>query len=96
MNKPITIARQELIDALIQVINNSPVPAFVAADVLKELLPAVQANIKKELEADVAEYRYALQTEAEAQALAETEKEVVEDKESSDNDKKGGKKGGKK
>ena len=92
MNKPITVARQELIDTLIHVINNSPVPAFVAADVLKEILPAVQANIKKELEADVAEYRNALQTEAEAQARAEAEKEVVDDKESSDNDKKGGKK----
>lgn len=90
MNKPITIARQELIDALIQVINNSPVPAFVVADVLKELLPAVQANIKNELEADVAEYRNALQAEAEAQA--EAEKEVVDDKDSGDNGKKGGKK----
>lgn len=67
MTKPITIARQELIDALIQVINNSPVPAFVAAEVLKELFPAVQANIKNELEADIAEYRDALQEEAEKQ-----------------------------
>lgn len=67
MNKPITVARQELIDTLIHVINNSPVPAFVAADVLKEILPAVQANIKKELEADIAEYRDALQKEAEEQ-----------------------------
>ena len=45
MNKPITVARQEFIEAIIRQINTTPLPSFVVAGALREILPLIDKNI---------------------------------------------------
>lgn len=61
MNKPITVAREEIKSRLIQYINEAGMPAFVVKDVINELLPQLETNIKAEYEADMARYAEALE-----------------------------------
>jgi hypothetical protein len=59
MQKPITVAREEFIETMINTINESGLPAFVIADILTDLLSAINElkvqQYKKDLEAYKAE-----------------------------------------
>ena len=53
---PITIARQDFINNIASIINNSGLPAFVMKDVLKDMYTQLAEIEKKELANDMAAY----------------------------------------
>lgn len=65
--KPITVARNDYINAIVQATNKSGLPAFAVAEVLEKILHEVQAKIDTEYKADSAKYRAALQKQNERQ-----------------------------
>lgn len=52
MNKPLTIARQEFAESLINIINGAELPAFVVSGVLKETLAEVDKIAAQQYEND--------------------------------------------
>lgn len=56
INKPTTIVRQEFIDNLKNLINNSELPAFVIEPVLRDFLEEVKMVVKKQYEIDKSYY----------------------------------------
>lgn len=58
--KPITLARQDYINKLCEVTNNSGLPAFVTVEVLEKLLVELRKGVELELKRDEAEYRKSL------------------------------------
>lgn len=52
MNKPLTVAREELKNAMADLINNSGLPFFITADILKDFLTQISVLEKQQLEAD--------------------------------------------
>lgn len=56
INKPTTIVRQEFIDNLKKLINNSELPAFVIEPVLRDFLEEVKMVVKKQYEIDKSYY----------------------------------------
>lgn len=63
MNKPITVARNDYIQAICDISNKSGLPAFVKVDVLERILIEVRSVADMELKRDEAEYRASLQKE---------------------------------
>lgn len=53
MNKPITIARQEFTQAIVDAVNNAELPMFVISDILKSALTEVDKLAQAQYEADV-------------------------------------------
>lgn len=55
MERPLSVAREEFVDALVELINNSGLPMFVVLDVLKgaeiEVKNAAQAQYEKDKKA---------------------------------------------
>ena len=49
----LTVARQKFIEALTETVNQSNLPAFVVADVLKSCLEQVNILAQQQLEADL-------------------------------------------
>lgn len=61
MSKPLTVARQEFLDAQIQIINASGLPAFVVADVMTQVLASINKQIPQQYEADKKAYQEAIE-----------------------------------
>lgn len=72
ITKPITILREEFIEKLVSLCNDSGLPFFAIEDVLKGLIQHTQAAAQQQLEAD--KKRYQAQLDAEKKA-AETKTE---------------------
>ena len=53
MNKPLTIARQEFTQEIVDAINRTEIPMFVIADILKSALAEVNSMAQAQYEADV-------------------------------------------
>ncbi len=47
-NKPIVIVHQEFVDSIVDIINNTPLPAFVMRSVLRDLDKALQTKEQQE------------------------------------------------
>lgn len=56
MDKPITVARQEFMDALVGLINNSGLPAFAITPILQGFAQKIAELEQQQYEADKAEY----------------------------------------
>lgn len=56
MNKPITVARQEFSEALVALVNNSGLPAFVMRQSLAQMDNALSQLEQAQLEKDRAEW----------------------------------------
>ena len=56
MEKPITVARQEFSEALVSLVNNSGLPAFVMRQVLAQMDNALSQLEQAQLEQDKAEW----------------------------------------
>lgn len=54
--KPLTLLREEFVENLINLCNNSGLPFFVAESVIKELLPDIHSASQKQLESDREKY----------------------------------------
>lgn len=56
MNKPITVARQEFSEALVKLVNESGLPAFVMRQALAQMDNALSQLEQAQLEKDKAEW----------------------------------------
>lgn len=63
MNKPITIVREEFIEELTNLINNSGLPAFILEPVLRDTYNKVKAVERQQLENDKKRYQEMLDNE---------------------------------
>jgi hypothetical protein len=54
--KPLTVAREEFANALVELCNNAQLPFFVIESILKDVLQEVHAASVKQYEAEKAEY----------------------------------------
>lgn len=57
MDKPITVARQDFLDGMVELINGSRLPAFVVVDALESVIPALRAQAEQQYQADLAKYK---------------------------------------
>lgn len=63
IKKPITIARQEFIDNLIKLCNDSGLPFFIIEDIIKEIVQEVHIASVEQYKKDKEEYEQALKQE---------------------------------
>lgn len=63
MEKPLTIKRAEFTQKMAQVINESELPAFVVADVLKQVTAQVQELANAQYQRDMQAYKSACEEE---------------------------------
>lgn len=57
MDKPITVARQEFIENLVNIVNNSGLPAFVMRNAFIQMNDTLQQLEQSQLEKDMAEWK---------------------------------------
>lgn len=62
--KPMSVARNEFINDLTDLINNCMLPPFIIEDVLKDIYSKVSTISAKQLEADMKKYQEALEANA--------------------------------
>lgn len=62
--KPITVARQEFAEKLINEVNECQLPMFVIEPILQDLLNAVKSAARKQYEADKAQYEQQLKAQS--------------------------------
>lgn len=61
MNKPLTVARQEFAENIVELINNTRLPAFVMMDILKSCEAELTALSQRQYEQEKAEYEKSLE-----------------------------------
>lgn len=61
IEKPITVIRQEFIDAISNAINNSNLPLFVVEPILRDVYLEVKSLSQKQYEIEKAEYEKTIQ-----------------------------------
>ena len=54
--KPLSVARQEFIDHLVNDVNNCQLPLFVIEPILQDILYSVRSAAQKQYEAEKAQY----------------------------------------
>lgn len=64
MDKPITVAREEFIEALVKLVNESGLPMFAIEPILKDVAAEVKAASQKQYEEDKKQYEADKQKEA--------------------------------
>ena len=57
MDKPITVARKEFMDGLVDLINSSGLPAFIIVDVFESTIPALRTQAEQQYLADLKKYK---------------------------------------
>lgn len=65
--KPITVARQEFAEKLINEVNECQLPMFVIEPILQDLLDAVKSAARKQYEVDKMQYEQQLKKQSEGQ-----------------------------
>lgn len=65
ITKPISVARQEFIDQLVNDVNNCGLPLFVVEPILQDILYSVKAAVKQQYETEKAQYEQQLQKQNE-------------------------------
>ena len=65
VTKPISVARQEFIDQLVNDVNNCGLPLFVVEPILQDILYSVKAAVKQQYETEKAQYEQQLQKQNE-------------------------------
>ena len=63
MNKPITVARNEYMQALVDITNQSGLPYFAIVDVLERMKSQLEKLAEAQLQQDTAAYAKALEKE---------------------------------
>lgn len=77
LQKPITLARHDYMQGIVDLTNKSGLPAFVIVDVLEHVLGELRPAVSSELKRDEAAYREALikETQAKSEQSDNNEKE---------------------
>ena len=70
-SKPITLVREDFINNVIELVNNSGLPLFVVEDVLKNIVNDVSEAARQQLENDRQEYNQAMVTVIESDQTEE-------------------------
>lgn len=78
MQKPMTVAKREFLEAVVEAVNNAGLPFFVVRQVLEELLKAVCQGEEAQEEKDRAEYEKYLREKAAQEAADHAGEEVKE------------------
>lgn len=65
-NKPITLIREEFIENIVNLCNDSGLPFFIVEDVLKGLIQDTHVASQQQLEADKKRYQEQLEKEKKA------------------------------
>ena len=63
MDKPLTVARQEFTEKIVDVINSANLPAFVVAEVLQKCVVEIENIAKQQYEMDKKQYEASLKKE---------------------------------
>lgn len=83
INKPIMLLREEFAVNLFNLINKSGLPLFVIEPILQEVLGAVNVELKRQYEMEVAQYKQALmnasKVEGEQDDRGKISEEITED-----------------
>lgn len=61
MEKPITVAREDFVNDLVSLINNSQLPMFVVLDVLRSTTDEVREAAKRQYEVEKEKYKKSLE-----------------------------------
>lgn len=69
--KPITVAHKEYLDSIVNITNNSSLPAFIVSDVLEKILIEVKKAAEQELKRDTIEWRKACAEESKASEVTD-------------------------
>ena len=78
MQKPMTVAKREFLEAVVEAVNNAGLPFFVVRQVLEELLKAGCQGEEAQEEKDRAEYEKYLREKAAQEAADHAGEEVKE------------------
>jgi len=70
-NKPLTVARRDYVEDIVNITNKADLPMFVKVEVLERMLDEMRPLAETELKRDEASYRAALQEEKEKEKAAE-------------------------
>lgn len=57
MDKPITVARQELMESIVELVNNSNLPAFVIIDIFESITPALRSQAERQYQTDLKKWK---------------------------------------
>ena len=57
MDKPITVARQDFMESIIDLINTAQLPAFIIKGCIEEILPTLNQLAQDQYQADLKKYR---------------------------------------
>lgn len=68
MQKPITVAKQEFTEILVDMINESKLPLIIIEPIIKNLLEELQEGIKLQTDADRAAYTKYLEEQEKKQS----------------------------
>ena len=79
MNKPATIIREELIESIVRLINESGLPLFVVEPILKDLYLEVKEGARQQLERDKEQYQSSV-IESRTEAVQDNGEETKEEK----------------
>lgn len=63
VTKPITVSRMEFVESLCDMINASPLPAFVKVEVLERVLDQLRPQIDAQYQQDAAAYKRQVEQE---------------------------------
>ena len=66
VTKPMSVARQEFIDQLVNDVNNCSLPLFVVEPILQDILNAVKSAAQQQYETEKAQYEQQLQKQNES------------------------------
>lgn len=80
MQKPITLVREDFINALVTLINTSPLPMFAVEPILRQYADAVAVSAKQQLELDRQNY-----LNSQKEAIENTEENKVTENTTEDN-----------
>ena len=75
MNKPLTVARQEFLDNIAMIINQTPLPAFVIAEMLDVALKRVNLIAEQEYRQDKAMWEESLKKTEKEKPITMTQEE---------------------
>lgn len=73
-HKPLTVARRDYVEDIVNITNKADLPMFVKVEVLERVLDQMRPLAENELKRDEASYRAALQEEKEKDKPTESKK----------------------
>lgn len=74
VNKPMSVAKDEFVENLVNLINGNGLPLFVTESILKDLLAEVSVTVKEQAKIEREKYEQMLKQQAEQMAKKNSDK----------------------